>query len=100
MSAQQQYRDQAVQLANHAATVVDSELNQLVARLDGLARSSAVEQANFSELYLEARRLVAGTPEVIELSEFGGAQIFNTEVEFGRTLPPRAENCPMRSGRN
>ncbi len=91
MSAQQQYRDQAVQLANHAATVVDSELNQLVARLDGLARSSAVEQANFSELYLEARRLVAGTPEVIELSEFGGAQIFNTEVEFGRTLPPRAE---------
>ncbi|MET0598644.1 MAG: HWE histidine kinase domain-containing protein [Mesorhizobium sp.] len=87
MAKQEDYREAAVQLARQAAAVVDGELNQVITRLDGLARSSELAEANFAKLHAEARRLVAGTDQIVLLRKFGEEQVLNTQFDFGTALP-------------
>lgn len=88
LSQQKTYRDQAVDLARQSAAVVDGELRDMLVRIDGLARSAAFEEGDLANVHAEARRLVAGTDQIILLRDLGQRQYLNTQVDFGRPIPP------------
>ena len=88
LSQQQTYRAQSIELARQSATVVDGELRDMLTRIDGLARSAAFEEGDLARAHAEARRLVAGTDQIILLRDLAQRQFLNTQVDFGSPLPP------------
>ena len=94
LSQQQTYRDYAIDLARQSANVVDSELRDMLARIDGLARSAAFEEGDLAQVHAEARRLVGGTERIILLRDLSGKQFLNTQVQFGGPLPPAVPLTP------
>lgn len=94
LSQQQAYRDRAVEFAQQSAANIDSELRDMLVRIDGLARSSAFERGDLSQVHRDAQRLVAGTDSVIVLRDVTGRQLLNTSVPFGKPLPPTDATAP------
>jgi two-component sensor histidine kinase/PAS domain-containing protein len=85
---QQDYREQAVQLAEQSRLVVDDALGDMLVRLEALSRSEAMEHGDLARLHADARRLVQDTGQIVVLREFGPAQLLNSAVEYGASLPP------------
>ena len=94
LSQQRTYRDYAIDLARQSANVVDGELHDMLARIDGLARSAVFEEGDLAKIHAEARRLVGGTERIILLRDFSGKQLLNTQVQFGSPLPPAVPLTP------
>lgn len=88
LSQQQTYREQSIDLARQSAAVVDGELRDMLVRVDGLARSAAFEEGDLARMHAEARRLVAGTDQIILLRDLARRQFINTQVDFGSPIPP------------
>lgn len=88
LSQQQTYRDQSVELARQSAATVDGALRDMLVRIDALARSSSFEDGDFQSIHAEASRLVRDTDQVVILRDFERRQIFNTQAEYGKPLPP------------
>lgn len=88
LSQQRTYRGQSVELARQAASAVDDELRDMLARIDTVARSAAFVEGDLAKVHAEARGLIRGTGETILLRERGSNQLMNTQVEFGEALPP------------
>ncbi|HWT31398.1 MAG TPA: histidine kinase, partial [Propylenella sp.] len=87
----------AAQLARQVGLIVDGELAGLVAVLKGLATSSALTEGDFGQFYLEARRLVLGSDQIVVLRDLGTRQFLNTQLPFGSPLPPAIAITPAES---
>ncbi|HEX2255705.1 MAG TPA: sensor histidine kinase [Afifellaceae bacterium] len=85
---QARFEREAARLARQVALVVDGELARFVAKLQGLAASSALARGDLAEFHAEATRLVEGRDELIVLRELDERQLVNTERPLGEPLPP------------
>lgn len=85
---------QAVEIAHHVSEVVDGELSQFIASLNGLAASSALARWDLQEFHDEARRLVRGRDHIIVLRNIDTTQWVNTGADFGSNLPPAIPLAP------
>ncbi|MBX3576161.1 MAG: PAS domain-containing protein [Rhizobiaceae bacterium] len=87
LAEQRDYREQAVQIARQSAFAVDGKLDDMLIMLDGLARAFDAAGRDFARFHADARRVVAGTDEVVLLRDVSGTQILNTGFQFGSPLP-------------
>ena len=78
----------ARQLASNIALIVDGLVERELARLQGLASSSALLAGDIQHAYEESKRaLGADLERVIVLRDLDGEQLFNTQVPIGSPLP-------------
>jgi two-component sensor histidine kinase len=91
MVERERLSQQATELAQNIALIVDAELNSLVAALQGLASSSALLNGDLRVFYDEASRVVSGKDQIVVLREYGRLQLLNTQSAFGSALPDAVE---------
>jgi two-component sensor histidine kinase len=101
---QERYAREAVQIAGFVSKIVDNELSNLAAVLEGASNSTELRAGNFAAFHAEASRLVAGREQIIVLRDHGTEQIVNTAVPYGNTLPPAvpltdAERAAFEAGK-
>ena len=84
---QARVEQEAVRIAGQTALLVEADLRQLVAKLEGLASSSALAADDFARFHAEASQLTAGREETIILRDLGVRQLLNSQVPFGTELP-------------
>ena len=78
----------ARQLASNIGLVVDAELDRRLGILRGLAASQALATGDYARFDAEARRALPDSETIILLRDLGERQILNTQVPYGRPLPP------------
>lgn len=78
---------EAVRIAGLTGLLVDAELRQLIARLEGLAASSALARDDLQGFHAEAKLLTNGRDETIILRDMTVRQFFNSQLPFGAQLP-------------
>lgn len=78
---------EAVRIAGLTALLVDADLKQLTAKLEGLATSSALAQNDFARFHAEANHLTDGRDETIILRDMQVGQLLNSKVPYGTPLP-------------
>ncbi len=86
---QRTYRSQAELLARQTSAPVEAELSGMAMRLEGLARSSAMSEKDYVRLKADAKRLVAGTSQVVSLRGTIEGDIFNTSDRKDDPLYPK-----------
>jgi PAS domain S-box-containing protein len=74
--------------AQVAAAAVDRELAGMLALLQGLAQSPALQDGDLEEFYRHARQAAEPRGTVMSLQTLDGSQLVNTRVPFGQRLPP------------
>jgi len=79
--------EEAVRIAGLTGLLVDAELRQLIAKLEGLAASSALARDDLQEFHAEAKLLTNGRDETIILRDMTVRQFFNSQLAFGAQLP-------------
>ena len=81
--------EQAEQFASQLDSLITATLQKNLGLLEGLAVSSSLAQDDLRNFYVEAKRLAAVDPQrIILLRDLEGRQFLNTQIEFGRDLPP------------
>ena len=78
---------EAVRIAGLTGLLVEAELRQLIARLEGLTASSALAREDLQGFHAEAKLLTSGRDETIILRDMGVRQFFNSQLPFGAQLP-------------
>ena len=84
---QARIEQEAVRIAGLTGLLVDAELRQLIARLEGLTASSALARDDLEGFHAEAKLLTAGRDETIILRDLGVRQFFNSQLPFQAQLP-------------
>jgi two-component sensor histidine kinase len=78
---------EAVRIASLTGLLVDAELKQLIAKLEGLSASSALSRDDLQGFHAEAKLLTNGRDETIILRDMGVHQFFNSQLPFDARLP-------------
>lgn len=91
---QQRIQREVVRVAEQSGLLIDADIAQLTAKLEGLASSSALADESFDRFHAEAAHLTRGREETIILRDMGVRQIFNSQLPFEAQLP----NGPAFSG--
>jgi two-component sensor histidine kinase len=84
---QARVEQEAVRIAGQTGLLVEADLRQLIATLEGLASSSALAADNIEQFHAEARLLTDGREETIILRDPGVRQLLNSHLPFGTPLP-------------
>lgn len=87
LTERQRYDREALQVARTISLIVEGHLGNLLTVVEGLAKSSALENNDLEQFREEARRLVNRTDRVIALQDLGGRHLFSTNVAYGTTVP-------------
>jgi PAS domain S-box-containing protein len=103
VNERQRFEREAQQVAHQVSLVVEGELTNLLTVVRGLSKSGELVNGDLSGLHAQAVRLVQGSDRVILLRDIGGKQFLNTNVPFGKELPPAvpltaAEADKVRAG--
>ena len=78
---------ETVRIAAQTGLLVEAELKQLIAKLEGLASSSALAADNLEQFHSEAQLLTDGREETIIVRDLGVRQLLNSQLPFGSQLP-------------
>jgi two-component sensor histidine kinase len=78
---------EAVRIAGLTGLLVDAELRQLIAKLEGLAASSALARDDLQGFHAEAKLLTNGRDETIILRDMGVRQFLNSQLPYEAELP-------------
>ena len=85
----------AQRLASNITLIVDGLIERELARLQGLASSSALFAGDINLAYEESKRALGADPDrVIVLRDLDGRQMFNTQVPIGTPLPAAVPLTP------
>ena len=87
LNERSRFESDALQVARQMSLVVEVEVTNLAAVVEGLAKSSAMAGGDLKTLHEEASRLVHGTHRVIFLRDMGRHQLLNTQMPYGAELP-------------
>lgn len=82
------FEREAQQVARQVSLVVEGELTNLLTVVRGLSKSGELEKGDLAGLHARAVRLVQGSDRVILLRDIAGRQLLNTNVPFGKEVPP------------
>ncbi len=99
VNEQDRFEREALRVARQVSLLVESDLANLVAVIEGLAKSDALSGGDLKTLHAQAVRLVQGTDRAILLRDGDGRQIFNTQLSFDAPLPRAPALSPMDRSR-
>lgn len=94
---QARVEQEAVRIAGQTGLLVEADLRQLIASLEGLATSSALAADNLEQFHAEARQLTDGREETIIVRDLGVRQLLNSHLPFGTPLPASPPFAPEES---
>lgn len=87
IAEQAQVERQAVRIARQTGLLIEADLKQLIARLEGLIASSALNRDDIQQFHAEAARFTRDRAETIILRDMGTRHLFNSGLPYGAPLP-------------